>query len=508
MSKIFHSSTPHLIRRRRWWLLLLLVWATVVALALQSHIAEVRQQSIEVATEGARNVFRMLTLTRSWNERHGGVYVTEGDSQGTAMPKLADLTLITPAHMLRLLSEIAVADAGANFHLTSLKPLRPENVADQWERQALLAFETGVSETVGIGNIGTETFLRFMAPLKVTEPCLACHAHQGYKLGDIRGGISVSQRYEPIAKPTEASVFQAKLTYGGVFILVAAMGWLSLGLLRRRWLELAGKIQELEDTRGELVQSEKMASLGRMVAGFAHEINTPVGVAIGAVSQHEETLNHINSLLTQEEVNEDALRAELESLRHGGSLALSNLQRASKLVQSFKRTSIDQASDEVRPFGMKELITDVLFTLHNVLKRLPVQVVVECADDLRLTGTPGLLEQLLTNLVMNAVQHAFDNGQRSGTLRITARAEGELVHLEFADDGKGMEANQLARIFEPFYTTRRTEGGSGLGLYICYNIVTTQLGGSIHCNSTPDNGCSFDIRFPAHMQSASTRAEP
>jgi signal transduction histidine kinase len=112
---------------------------------------------------------------------------------------------------------------------------------------------------------------------------------------------------------------------------------------------------------------------------------------------------------------------------------------------------------------------------------------------------PGLLEQLLTNLVMNAVQHAFDNGKRAGTIQIAASLQADLVHLVFMDDGAGMSADQVARVFEPFYTTRRGEGGSGLGLYVCYNIVTTQLRGTILCESTPNAGCRFDIRFPAQF---------
>jgi signal transduction histidine kinase len=146
---------------------------------------------------------------------------------------------------------------------------------------------------------------------------------------------------------------------------------------------------------------------------------------------------------------------------------------------------------------MKELISDVLFTLQNVLKRLPIQVSVVCDDDLHLHGMPGVLEQLLTNLLMNAVQHAFNNGTRGGTIQITASLQADTVHLGFADDGKGMSADQVTRVFEPFYTTRRGEGGSGLGLYVCYNIVTTQLRGTILCESTPNAGCRFDIHFPA-----------
>jgi signal transduction histidine kinase len=166
-------------------------------------------------------------------------------------------------------------------------------------------------------------------------------------------------------------------------------------------------------------------------------------------------------------------------------------------VQSFKRTSIDQTSEQARVFDMKELINDVLFALQGTVKRLPINVSVECPDAMQLDGIPGLIEQLLTNLVMNAVQHAFCDGQRSGNIHIRVQREGSNIHMEFSDDGVGMDAEQIARIFEPFYTTRRGQGGSGLGLYICYTIVTARLGGSIECHGQPQAGCRFDVRFPA-----------
>ena len=477
-------------------------------MTLTVHVADIRTQSIRIATEGARNMFRMVVLTRSWNSSHGGVYVPV-TPQTQPNPYLdvkrrdvtttdgQALTLVNPAYMTRLIAEMAESDSGAIFRLTSLRPVRPQNAPDDWERAALLSFENGNKETIEVTQGPPAEQLRYMAPLQVQQSCMSCHARQGYRVGDVRGGISVSQRYAPIEAATRAGVEQAQLTYGSVFVLVTALGWLLLELLRRRWLDLDGKIFELQHTRAELVQSEKMASLGRMVAGFAHEINTPVGVAVGAVSHNEDALDRISTMLSQEEVSEEDLREELNGVRQGSALAMANLRRAASLVQSFKRTSIDQTSEQVRAFEMKELISDVLFSLQGTLKRLPITVGVECPEAMRLDGVPGLIEQLLTNLVMNAVQHAFCDGSRAGNIRIRVQREGTQIHLEFADDGVGMDAGQVARVFEPFYTTRRGQGGSGLGLYICYTIDTARLGGSIECHAQPQMGCRFDVRFPA-----------
>jgi len=175
-------------------------------------------------------------------------------------------------------------------------------------------------------------------------------------------------------------------------------------------------------------------------------------------------------------------------------------------VQSFKRTSIDQTSDQLRTFQMKELIQDVLFVLNNQIKRTSVTVAVQCPDSIKLHGAPGLLEQVLTNLTLNALLHAFDGGTQAGTIDITVEQDASHIKLCFADSGRGMQPEQLTRIFEPFFTTKRESGGSGLGLYICYNIVTTKLGGTIQCSSTPGAGTRFDIRFPADFPAAPTAA--
>jgi signal transduction histidine kinase len=501
-------TVPQFVRHRHWWLLLLVVWLLAVGISFNAQVADIRRQSIEVASEGARNMFRMVVLTRSWNASHGGVYVPVTPStqpnpfllhprRDLTTTDGQQLTLVNPAFMTRLIAEMAKSDSGAVFRLTSLRPIRPQNAPDDWERAALTTFERGTRETLSLENTPQGKLLRYMAPLPVVASCMPCHAGQGYHVGDVRGGISVSQDYGPIEAPTHASIRQALWVHAAVFLLVGALGWLLLAQLRKRWFDLCGKINELESTRGELVQSEKMASLGRMVAGFAHEINTPVGVAVGAVSQHDEILGRIDRLLRQDDVSEEVLRGELEQLRLGSHMAMANLRRTASLVQSFKRTSIDQSSDELRDFDMQELIQDVLFVLNNKLKRLPIQVRVACPADVKLHGAPGLIEQLLTNLIMNAIQHAFAGGTRAGNISISVSMEQGQVFLQFSDDGLGMAPEQLGRIFEPFYTTQRAAGGSGLGLYICYTIVTTKLGGSIQCQSAPQAGCRFDIHFPA-----------
>ncbi|RKZ85388.1 MAG: serine/threonine protein kinase [Candidatus Parabeggiatoa sp. nov. 3] len=263
-----------------------------------------------------------------------------------------------------------------------------------------------------------------------------------------------------------------------------------------RTIQLNVKIEELTHTRNELVQSEKMASLGRLVAGFAHELNTPIGVAVGTASTGQKKIKAILHLLDEEEVDEEELVSGLERLDEMAELTLSNLDRAANLVSSFKRTAIDQSSDEVRHFEVKRAIFDVINTLQNHFKQTAIEFQVDCPSDLAVYSMAGALEQILTNLMMNSLIHGFSEGKDSGSINIMARLEKNNLHFEYSDTGKGIASENLKKIFEPFFTTHRAHGGSGIGLYICYNVVTSQLNGTITCDSTLSNGVRFVIEFP------------
>ncbi len=257
-------------------------------------------------------------------------------------------------------------------------------------------------------------------------------------------------------------------------------------------------VKKLKEAQSRLVQSEKMASLGRMVAGFAHEINTPIGIAVGSASQSSDAVKHLFQLLDQDEVLEEDLEDGLEIIGQAADLTLSNLRRAAGLITSFKRTSVDQSSEKPRKFNFHELIQDVINTLHNTFKRTRIEFVIECPEHLKLDGIPGIYTQILTNLIMNSYVHGFANGAKAGDIGIKVRepSDSQLI-LEYWDTGMGMDEETLDRIFEPFFTTNRGDGGSGLGLYICYNLITTQLAGSITLKSSPGNGSHFliDIRI-------------
>jgi len=267
--------------------------------------------------------------------------------------------------------------------------------------------------------------------------------------------------------------------------------------------ELEVAMERLRMTQAQLVQSEKMASLGALVAGVAHEINTPVGVGVTAASTLQAKATDIKLKYEKNDLTREDLEAFLGIANEFGEIILSNLMRAADLIQSFKRVAVDQTSNERREFNLNGYIGEVLQSLGPKLKRAGHSVHATCPETLTLDSYPGVLAQILTNFVGNSLLHAFDAGQ-SGQLYIDARQDGEEVVIRYSDDGKGISSEYLPRIFDPFFTTKRGAGGTGLGLHIVYNLVTQTLGGSISAESAPGKGFAITARFPQVAKGASS----
>lgn len=268
-------------------------------------------------------------------------------------------------------------------------------------------------------------------------------------------------------------------------------------------LELQTTLVRLKETQTQLIQSEKLASLGGLVAGVAHEINTPVGVSVTAAS----TL-HAGASELQRSYKEGGLkRSELEEFiglaSESTQIILRNLHRAADLIHSFKQVAVDQSSGESRRFHLKAYIEEVLMSLRPKLKNTIEWITVDCPEDLSIESYPGALAQILTNFVSNSLLHAYTPGQM-GRLIIAVTTEQEQVVLRYRDDGCGIPAEGLKRIFDPFFTTKRGSGGSGLGMHIVFNLVTQVLHGTIQVNSEPGAGAEFVITFPLSPKKGST----
>ena len=260
--------------------------------------------------------------------------------------------------------------------------------------------------------------------------------------------------------------------------------------------ELRETLGQLEQTQAQLVHSEKMAALGDLVAGVAHEINTPVGVGVTAASHLAKETQALVELYEGGAMKRSDLARYLDSCREATKLILSNLNRAAALIRSFKQVAIDQSGEGRRTFFVKEYLEEVCLSLRPILKNTSHRLEINCAPELALNSYPGALSQIATNFITNSITHAYREGE-SGCLRFDISLAGGNVLFRYSDDGKGISEAEARHVFDPFFTTNREKGGSGLGLHIVYNIVTQRLFGTIECESKPGSGASFLIVFPA-----------
>jgi len=266
------------------------------------------------------------------------------------------------------------------------------------------------------------------------------------------------------------------------------------GLLQAN-ADLKETIATLTSTRDQLVQAEKMASLGSLVAGISHEINTPLGIGVTSATTLQEEVGQLQKQFGEGSMKRSNLERFFAQAEQGLDILIRNLHRAAELIRSFKQVAVDQSSDQWRRLDLREYVDEILTSLRPRWKHTPIQVGNEVAEGLFIYTHPGALYQIISNLVMNSLSHAYEPDQ-PGTLRIRAELRGGRLHLEYSDDGKGIPSEFQSRVFDPFFTTRRGSGGSGLGMHIVYNLVTGPLQGSIALASQEGEGTTFRMVFP------------
>jgi len=271
--------------------------------------------------------------------------------------------------------------------------------------------------------------------------------------------------------------------------------------------ELSAALDTLRNTQRELVRVEKLAALGELVAGIAHELNTPIGNGLMAASTLRDRVREFQKA-TQEGLRRSALDYFVTQVETAADITTRNLHRAAELVVSFKQVAVDQTSSQRRVFDLQEVVREILLTLHPMLKRTPHQVMTKIPEGLQLDSYPGPLGQTLANLINNAILHAFDEGE-SGVIHIRADLVGEgQIRIQVSDNGKGIPAPLLERIFNPFVTTKMGRGGTGLGLHIAHNIFTSILGGSLTVHSEEGQGTEFEMLLPKQAPRVANDAHP
>ena len=268
--------------------------------------------------------------------------------------------------------------------------------------------------------------------------------------------------------------------------------------------QLSETLDILNLTQSELIEKEKMAALGDMVAGVAHEINTPVGIGVTASSHLQDELKTLKDTYEKNELTETKFNNFIEMSDEITSMLISNLNRAAELITSFKQVSVDQSSGQIRKFDLKDYLNEIILSLHPKFRKTQHTIEIHCPENLIINSVPGAFSQIINNLVLNSLLHGFENNEDEDfigrininvTLKEKAENKKQLMII-YTDNGKGMSEQQCSRVFEPFYTTKRGTGGSGLGMCVVYNLVTQKLQGTIQCNCAPETGVCFKIKLP------------
>jgi signal transduction histidine kinase/ligand-binding sensor domain-containing protein len=265
--------------------------------------------------------------------------------------------------------------------------------------------------------------------------------------------------------------------------------------------ELIALNEELMDTNDKLtgmqeilVQTEKMSALGNLVAGLAHEINTPIGIGMTASSNLTQMTDELLSKSVSNHISDEERQEYLEDIGESATIIQKNLAKAGKLVKNFKVVATDQTTSQVRKFNVSSYLDEIILSHRPMLRKGDIEIDVDCDNDLSFKTDPGVLNQLISNLIMNSISHAFE-GRQNKHIYIKMVEVGSIVELEYRDNGCGMDEALLSHIFEPFYTTKRASGGTGLGMYIVYNIITQQYKGKIECKSGVGEGFTVKMSW-------------
>ncbi|MBL4764362.1 MAG: HAMP domain-containing histidine kinase [Colwellia sp.] len=264
--------------------------------------------------------------------------------------------------------------------------------------------------------------------------------------------------------------------------------------------ELLSTLEKLHQFQAQLVEIEKMASLGDMVAGIAHEVNTPIGLGITASTLLADRLQEIKQSFEQQTLKSSQLKKFLIEGEENIAIIYRNLARAANLIYSFKKVAVDQSSADTRPFNVSELLAEVTLTLKKKTDQKKVKLTIDCPSNLIIESKPEPLNQILINLIINSIIHGFED-KLKGEITISISYLNENLHVNYQDDGIGIDENIKARVFDPFTTTKRGSGSSGLGLHLVFNLVTQALNGHIDFESDAEHGTLFNITFPVTLVS-------
>lgn len=381
---------------------------------------------------------------------------------------------------------IAIAQVNISEHIMTLKYFLDEKDGQAYQ-----------GKTIDIGNGLSAYSLKLKHPISLNEQQII-KLQEGGKIDRVYGTMCKSWVGVPILHEEEilglliVQSYHADFEYTERDVEVLTFVGTNIGILlkQRQILEEENKI------RDELLQKEKMASLGSLVAGVAHEINTPLGVCVTGITNLIDEYNDFNKAVHDGSATDEQFQNFMEDVSATCNIVKSNVERAAKLISSFKQIAVDQSSEDLRQINMLEYLHEIVHSLHPMIRKTKHKIEIDCPNDLELTTQPGAVSQLFTNLIANSLIHGFEDIPQ-GNIKITATKGKDAIEFLYKDDGKGMPAENQKRFFDPFFTTKRNSGGSGLGGQIIYNIVHNVLRGQVYLSTAENQGVEFKITVPA-----------
>ncbi len=488
------------------------------------------QMILKQAEQQARMLYKQILLTRQWAADHNGLFVLK--KKGVEANPYLELPVVTdaqgqtyflrnPAMITRELSVYAKRDGLGHFRVTSLRPVNPDNAPDKFERAALEAFEAGRDEIIDVDTSDLGKVVRFIAPLRVTDSCLGCHARHGYKIGDIRGALSITipinWAHKLIRRNLNSLIF---IGVASILIVTVALFLMFESLIVHRISRLTQAMdsfpedppeqyllpslfkdeldsvsgnfvlfcdrlkksqEELLKTKAQAHLSEKMASLGILTAGIAHEVNNPLGGMLNCVKSMRENPD-----------DRELVERYLPLLDKG----LRQIEMTMRQLLNFGRTEALKA----RKINIRVLIEECVVLLSYKLKNIRLESDITVAGEHLLDAEA--LKQIIINIGLNAIQ-AMPYG---GKLSISCRESAQELTLIFRDTGIGISEEHLPYIFDPFFTTKGVGEGTGLGLAVTYSLVQ-RMNGSITVKSKPGQGSVFTIIIPVAGSGEKQEAE-
>lgn len=461
-----------------------LVWGFILLVLWGWSYYFVNYYTWLIVKNKAQSFFDQIVITRTWNAEHGGIYIpvtkTSPPNPYLNVPHRdietidgMKLTLVNPAYMTRQISEINKANNDLQFHITSLRPLRPANVPDHWEAISLRSFEKGNKEALELLEKPAPVY-RYMAPLMTAKSCLKCHAIQGYKVGDIRGGISISFPATVFLKSKNTQLVYLSTSYFALLII----GILGIALYFRVRKRNEDKIHRQNN---ELVKLNQEKDLLLTVIG--HDIRNPFHYFLGMTKMLDENPDD----LTRDEIREvgHRLRNSAENLYR----FLDNLIHWANLQQQGVRVNSVE-------FPLFPVLTEISFFFSGMLKSKNIRLLILIEESLKIRADRNMLNTVITNLVGNAIK--FSN--ESGVITISCEEKDGLIHvLKIRDEGIGMNESTVARLFDNDLKISRQgtsgEFGTGMGMYICREFMS-KMGGSIFATSRENEGTCFFLNFP------------